>query len=178
MCIRDSYKGIKALTLDLNLIPDHKVFTLVGLNESGKTTILEAINDFEFEVPEAERHLLIPKSAAGGFSDSISIVSELELSEEDKKVIEKLVKTKTNAKVVIVSDTLRIERKYKFENSNPGETKRSYWHFVKIKKTTKSKEVDLCLLYTSLVKSTNISLGSLHSKRVKMVASFSRRSLS
>lgn len=138
-----NYKGIKELTLDLNLIPDHKVFTLVGLNESGKTTILEAINDFEFEVSDEEKHLLIPKSSAGGFTGTVSIVAVMEFSDNDKKSIEAFVKKKINVKEIVVADTLKLERKYEFTNSIPGESKRSYWHFVKIKKTVRSKESEL-----------------------------------
>ncbi len=37
------FKGIEELELDLTKYPVGKIFPLVGLNESGKTTILEAI---------------------------------------------------------------------------------------------------------------------------------------
>lgn len=135
-----NYKGIKSLELDLNTQPDNKIYTLVGLNESGKTTILEAINDFEFEVPVATRHLLIPKSAAGGFTGDISIKATLSFLDEDKKKIQEFVSTKLNIKKdkVEVNDQLILERIYSFTNSQPGESKRSYWHFVKTKKTAKS----------------------------------------
>ena len=45
----ENFKGIAKETLDLAKNPDSKVFTLVGLNESGKTTILEAINYFAYK---------------------------------------------------------------------------------------------------------------------------------
>ena len=111
--------------------PDNKIYTLVGLNESGKTTILEAINDFEFEVPIAIRHLLIPKSAAGGFTGNISIKATLSFSDEDKKKIQEFVSTKLNIKKdkIEVNDQLILERVYSFENSQPGESKRSFWYF-------------------------------------------------
>jgi len=138
-----NYKGIKKLDLDLNMIPDHKIFTLVGLNESGKTTILEAINDFEFEVPENERHLLIPKNSAGGFNDTICITAKLEFSREDKEKITEFIKSKIKVKEVFVDDTLKFERKYSFENSNPKESKKNYYPFVKIEKTSRSKKTSL-----------------------------------
>jgi ABC-type molybdenum transport system ATPase subunit/photorepair protein PhrA len=138
-----NYKGIKHLSLALDIQPDHKIYTLVGLNESGKTTILEAINDFEFEVPENQRHLLIPKNAAGGFTGAVTIKATLVFSEDDKKKIQKYVKEKTKAKEVIVQDTFTFERSYLFTNSQPGETKRTYTHFVKIKKTIRSHESSL-----------------------------------
>ena len=79
----ENYKGIKKLDLDLSIQPDHKIYTLVGLNESGKTTILEAINDFEFEVSDTQKHLLIPKSSAGGFTGKIVIKAILQFSDDD-----------------------------------------------------------------------------------------------
>lgn len=135
----ENYKGIKKLDLDLSISPDHKIYTLIGLNESGKTTILEAINDFELEVPNAEKHKLIPKSAAGGFTGDVVIKATLSFSDEDKARIIKFVSGKGKFKEVVVSDLLTLERKYKFENSKPIESKKTYVHFVSIKKTAKSK---------------------------------------
>jgi len=37
-----NFKGIKNATIDMSRI-NSKIYTLVGLNESGKTTILQAI---------------------------------------------------------------------------------------------------------------------------------------
>ena len=47
-----NFKGIKHLILDLEKTPQGKIFPIVGLNESGKTTILEAINYFAPYAPE------------------------------------------------------------------------------------------------------------------------------
>lgn len=138
-----NYKGIKHLVLDLNVFPDNKIYTLIGLNESGKTTILEAINDFEFEVLEAERHLLIPKSSAGGFTGAVTIKAKFSLSAGDKTKIEAFVKKTTGAKEVVVEDTFSMERKYSFSNSIPTESKKTYWHFISTKKTVKSKTISL-----------------------------------
>lgn len=41
-----NFRGIKSAILDLSKVPSEAVNALVGLNESGKTTILEAINHF------------------------------------------------------------------------------------------------------------------------------------
>lgn len=42
----NKFRGISKATLDLSKTPDGSINVLVGLNESGKTTILEAINHF------------------------------------------------------------------------------------------------------------------------------------
>lgn len=142
----ENYKGIKKLELDLSIQPDHKIYTLIGLNESGKTTILEAINDFEFEVSDTQKHLLIPKSSAGGFTGKIVIKATLQFSDDDKGKIIKFLKEKgVAAKEIKVADFLTLERKYSFKNSEIDKdgSGRTYWHFVKTKKTLKSKDSDL-----------------------------------
>ncbi len=42
-----NFKGISDQTINLNKRPAGRVVTLVGLNESGKTTVLEAISSLE-----------------------------------------------------------------------------------------------------------------------------------
>jgi AAA15 family ATPase/GTPase len=43
-----NFKGINSIQLDLNDKPRSRIVTLVALNESGKTTILEALNFFNY----------------------------------------------------------------------------------------------------------------------------------
>lgn len=137
-----NYKGIKNLSLDLSISPDIKIYTLIGLNESGKSTILEAINDFEFEVPIGKRHLLLPKSGAGGFTGDIEIAAVLKFSDDDKKKIFDFLEG-FKYKNISIDDELKIRRVYKFENSEPVSTERTYWYFAKHRKTKKSKPTSL-----------------------------------
>ena len=44
-----NFKGINKMKLELTESPDSKIYALVGLNESGKTTILEAISTYKSE---------------------------------------------------------------------------------------------------------------------------------
>ncbi len=82
-----NYKGIKDLSLSLNHEPKTSIITLVGLNESGKTTILEAISVFSKEPIPSEIHKLIPKSRKFSFTDTIEIHACLELDEDDEEQI-------------------------------------------------------------------------------------------
>lgn len=82
-----NYKGIKELTIDLNRDPFTNIITLVGLNESGKTTILEAISIFYIEPNTEEIFKLIPKSKIHSFSENIEIHATLILDEGDEKLI-------------------------------------------------------------------------------------------
>ena len=82
-----NYKGIKELTIDLNRDPFTNIITLVGLNESGKTTILEAISIFDNEPKIDDIHKLIPKSRIHSFTETIEIHATLELNGDDEKQI-------------------------------------------------------------------------------------------
>lgn len=82
-----NYKGIKKLEIDLEKEPISKVLTLVGLNESGKTSILEAIDLFQNDIAVNENHKLIPKEKKLNFNDSIKIEAHLKLNESDEKAI-------------------------------------------------------------------------------------------
>jgi AAA15 family ATPase/GTPase len=83
-----NYKGIKELTIDLDRDPKTNIITLVGLNESGKTTILEAISLFSVEPDAAVIHKLIPKSKKFSFTDTIEIHATLQLDEEDENAVQ------------------------------------------------------------------------------------------
>lgn len=86
-----NFKGIQDLRIDFDSAPSSRVITLVGLNESGKTTILEAVN-FYTPKPQPLRslnitgyriqdpHDAIPISRRSNFTDSIKITAGYELS--------------------------------------------------------------------------------------------------
>ncbi|MYE07709.1 MAG: AAA family ATPase [Oligoflexia bacterium] len=78
-----NYKGIPEIELDLNKKPTSNIFTLVGLNESGKTSILEAIYLFRDDISQEDAHTLIPKSQQYSFDEEISVAADLELSSKD-----------------------------------------------------------------------------------------------
>lgn len=88
-----NYKGIKELTIDLDRDPKTNIITLVGLNESGKTTILEAISLFSVEPVASVIHKLIPKSKKFSFNGTIEIHATLQLDEEDEKAVQSFCKS-------------------------------------------------------------------------------------
>lgn len=82
------YKGIEEVNLDLS---NSKILTLVGLNESGKTTILESINWFYklikgYTPTGQEINSFRPKEIA--FTGVIEMSSILILEEDDIKQLE------------------------------------------------------------------------------------------
>ncbi|MBI2032235.1 MAG: AAA family ATPase [Candidatus Levybacteria bacterium] len=87
------FKGIDEVDIDLS---NNRVITLVGLNESGKTTIMEAISLFYKmikgdEPSESELKGFRPKGA--GFTGNIEITGDLILQEEDRS---KYIQTRTD----------------------------------------------------------------------------------
>jgi predicted ATPase len=88
-----NYKGINELTIELDKDPMSNIITLVGLNESGKTTILEAISIFSNPPKLTEIHKLIPKNRKFNFTDSIEVHATLELDEADERMISDYART-------------------------------------------------------------------------------------
>lgn len=137
-----NYKGIPKIELDLNKQPQTNIFTLVGLNESGKTSILEAINRFFTDLPKDQAYLLIPKSKQHSFDGFVSIQAELELSEDDRKEIKKFLKEKYKFELTEEDKTIKIEKRYNFNKSRPTEEKwlETYWTTSFIGKTKQSRK--------------------------------------
>jgi predicted ATP-dependent endonuclease of OLD family len=109
-----NFKGINELEINLDKIPSGKIFPLVGLNESGKTTILEAINLFQNRFKEGEEHKMIHKNEQGVFEDEIFVEATLKLDDIDKKIINSELK---NQKLEIEKplEIIKITKKYIFD---------------------------------------------------------------
>lgn len=92
-----NYKGIKDTTVDLSSQTNANVFALVGLNESGKTTVLEAIHSFSPDyrtkqiVGESESgegyENIVPRHKFSTFTGDIVVSAVLILDKSDKEYI-------------------------------------------------------------------------------------------
>lgn len=140
-----NYKGIRDITL--NMIPQGgNIFTLVGLNESGKTSILEAISQFNpamqddgeeirqlysTSVEDIDPTRLIPKHLRSNFSDEITIEAILRLTKEDKEKIISDVNSSNDYAYEIkdLSDSIVISHNFFFKSSK-YEKKFNYVTFV------------------------------------------------
>ncbi len=122
-----NFKGIQNLTLSLNPTANQSVYTLVGLNESGKTTILEAINFFIYKIESldvleldnytiGDIHDLIPINGRDNFNETIGIKAILLLDDQDKKAI-RIAYESSGIVVTQIPDTIEFTQKYRFENS-------------------------------------------------------------
>lgn len=84
----ENYKGIDEVDVDLDAYDGGNILTLVGLNESGKTTVLDGIYFFQRDdLPEDKRFKLIPKKHGYNFSGDISVAATLQLDDDDEKKV-------------------------------------------------------------------------------------------
>ncbi len=87
-----NFKGISNLTIDLSKQPNSHIYTFIGLNESGKTTILEAINTIDAGYDTITAHRLIPKHLKANFNGDVSVEAFVELDDNDNLLIENKIK--------------------------------------------------------------------------------------
>jgi predicted ATPase len=96
-----NFKGIREVEIDLS---NNRILTLVGLNESGKTTILEAISLFyslakDKELNPVELNLIRPKGI--DFTGKIVLSATLEFEKSDFNKIDNFLKSNSiNTKIL------------------------------------------------------------------------------
>lgn len=123
-----NFKGIENITFDLEKAPEANIYTLVGLNESGKTTILEAINQFNPKIEGTTSYMLpgaiiddynslIPINSRDNFNGTISIIAYLKIEEEDYRKIDEFLQENTPFQKVKRMKEMVYYRHYKYENS-------------------------------------------------------------
>lgn len=93
-----NFKGIKDTTVSLETVGGAAVFAFVGLNESGKTTVLEAIHSFcpdtatsellggaeETGVPYKDR---VPRHLISSFTGDVSVTATLAATQQERRGI-------------------------------------------------------------------------------------------
>lgn len=126
-----NFKGIKDTTVQLQSFAGANVFAFVGLNESGKTTVLEAIHSFAPDeatsellggeeglgVPFKER---VPRHLLSEFTGDVSVTATLAVTAEDKKLIARnlLSEHKLEVNLATFPDHIHLERHQRFENGD------------------------------------------------------------
>ena len=133
-----NFKGVRDIELNLDRPPRSPVFALVGLNESGKTTILEAIHWLNDD-SRYDDHELIPKSELANFNGHIFVEAQIAVSDDDQEEIESQLKegiSKFYITEPIKSFTVR--RQYTYKNSEKTSST-LYWNLNITGKTTRMK---------------------------------------
>ncbi|GBE20098.1 recombination protein F [archaeon BMS3Abin17] len=133
-----NFKGIDKVEINLE---NNRIITLVGLNESGKTTIMEAIALFYRMIkgndPEtSELNEFRPKGI--DFTGDIEIEATLSLEEDDKKQIQEHWKKKRKRTHLDIPNEFSYTHKFTFKLHTYQETSRTCDFGIKIKTAQKS----------------------------------------
>lgn len=146
-----NFKGIEDAEISIDTRANTPIITLIGLNESGKTTILEAISHFVsgdsvvakiFDEPQNTSgvYSLVPIHKKVNFTGAVSISAIVSLTEGDIQEIQDLAKTQCNC----IIDTepfmtdITITKQYEFADGNPSEdVSRNTWDLQLFTKKTK-----------------------------------------
>ncbi|MCE7521202.1 AAA family ATPase [Halomonas titanicae] len=141
----ENYKGIVKTKIELAGKIDSPVVTLIGLNESGKTTILEAISQFVsrdrsvsslyfFSPENHEEFTFIPVSRKGAFTGVVSISATVVL---DNREVEEICALGQNMGLDVdaqaLSKPFKITKAIRFENSEPQSSSGSLAFDLKVK---------------------------------------------
>jgi predicted ATP-dependent endonuclease of OLD family len=126
-----NFKGIKDTTINLDGVAGASVFACVGLNESGKTTVLEAIHSFSpgtatseliggeegTGVPYTER---VPRHLISTFTGDVSVIATLTLDEKEKQKIARQLSAKEGLIVDLESfpNEVVFERQQRFKDGD------------------------------------------------------------
>jgi len=143
----ENFKGIENIIVNLDKSPDANIYTFIGLNESGKTTILEAINFFSpsdkglsaLELPGAsikDYNSLIPISKRDNFNGTVKIIVTIKLEDEDLIKINNFTAQNTDFKSVKPLAQIVYYRYYHFKNSKFVESETKWSGFDGILKSS------------------------------------------
>lgn len=139
----ENFRGIQKLRLDLDASPKARYYALVGLNESGKTTVLEAINHFSYkdetldplQIPGysiKDLHTLIPIAQRANFNGTVKCRLGLQLDDADVSTITKFLVKERKFKSAEIGKDLTIEHTLTFKDSkHVPEQSRISWYWSK-----------------------------------------------
>ncbi|MCI1143695.1 ATP-binding protein [Sphingomonas sp. WKB10] len=145
-----NYKGIDQCTVDLaGVVP--RVLALIGLNESGKTTILEAINHFVagdrglqkvygIETLSIDKSSFVPKHKQLNFNDDISIAASVTIEKDDFVAIDLAFKEVGYTLVEVpTTQDITVVQRFTFENSKYKSSGRTWTMALKARKINGTK---------------------------------------
>jgi len=125
-----NFRGIEKAKIDL--APSGAgIFTLIGLNESGKTTILEAISSFRLgegdEKPlyqatpiDEDPATFVPKHEKYNFTGEVTVTATVAFEPGDKELCASFAEEQSRSKIdrSSIPDTFSIKRGHGFNNSD------------------------------------------------------------
>lgn len=133
----ENFRGVKNLNIRFDRLPELNVFTLVGLNESGKSTILHALH--WLRVPSAfDANDIIPKAYRANFNGTISVSADVSVSDADNTELARVVEAGGYVKTNRV-EQFTITRRFHYENSTRTKAEHT-WDLGVIARKKKGKK--------------------------------------
>ena len=147
-----NFKGISSAEIDLAHFGQGKVFTLVGLNECGKTTILEAINSFSPDLAaepifqndvfrKIEHKDLVPKHRKDNFTGNVEVEAFLELLDNDRQDIARFLEQEHQLQLDLegLGNSFSVQKTFRFKQSDYQEEKNLWTISLSAKKKRAKK---------------------------------------
>jgi ABC-type Mn2+/Zn2+ transport system ATPase subunit len=129
-----NFRGVQDAKIDL-LPSGANVFTLIGLNESGKTTVLEAISTFQIrggdekslyqaKPAQIDPSTFVPKHEKATFTGDITVEAEIEFEDGEKQVCIDYAEKQGGVRITAgsVPDRFIVTRGHRFENGDKVST--------------------------------------------------------
>ncbi|CVI64196.1 MULTISPECIES: AAA family ATPase [Agrobacterium] len=140
-----NFKGIQEAHLNIDARKKADVVTLIGLNESGKTTVLEALSHFSTgdrtiaDLVGAQKTLehllsLIPIDQRAAFTGSVSVQADFEFASGEFEKYLKKVGSELEMDLALTRsiDAFTVRKEYKFKDSSFSNTT-NYWTGIEFK---------------------------------------------
>jgi len=148
----ENFKGIREAQLELAPADSAaRVYTLVGLNESGKTTVLEAIDHFQATTDDEvspkevggwtppDPHSLIPISERTNFNGEIIIRCGIELDDDDVAAASTRLRKDDGYRLSSLERSIIVADRYVYENSRFIRRTSSWTNLVGAGRTKKGR---------------------------------------
>lgn len=146
-----NFRGIKDTTLHLSSKVNAHINVLVGLNESGKTTILEGIHHFRFNpdllnklpslIGRRNYQAMLPIGMRALFDGMIEIIATVEVTPQDWNKVDQFLKDEYKFKSSTPVKTIEINHQITFKDSK-YESSTNLWN-LQFKGTRRNKSVRL-----------------------------------
>ncbi|WP_100959567.1 AAA family ATPase [Bosea sp. FBZP-16] len=160
-----NFRGIKETNIDLNPENGSNIYSFVGLNESGKTTLLEAIHSFSPDVDNKtalyssssfdDKNSLIPRNMISNFTGKSIVQSLIEIEQEDVDALCSYMKSSHSVEIdrESIKRKFTVSREISYISSQHAETT-NLWHLT-IKGKSKGKRSFSNLLGSDLTSALN-----------------------
>jgi energy-coupling factor transporter ATP-binding protein EcfA2 len=178
-----NFRGITDTSIALSDDCPGNVVTLIGLNESGKTTILEALSHFVTEETETATLVgtvqqktkiqdLIPKDKKAAFTGVISVTANATLDDTDVEGLSRHLRSHgLDVNESTVPRSISVERAYRFVDSELKDTN-SFWAGLNFSAKTRQARIYRTITHAGNTRDTWLKAVSYLRERLPSIVYF------